>query len=623
LQTRTAKVEYPFDSETTVGENEIYALESMGVERAHEDLLRTDNSGVKFYCVGYTVIKYYLNGSPISVLENHKARNIGAEVIATFLPDEVVSSLYTAVEMAGLTVTNMTLEPIAAIQLAIPKMYRMLNIALIDVGAGTSVISITNDGSIIAYGMLPIAGDALTEDLARHCLVDFVTADRIKRTQKQDGRAVYHDILGIRQEISYEDILAVLAPGINEMAKLASDKIIELNGGNPVSAVFVVGGGGIIEGYTKAVAGFLNLPQERVALRGKEVMQRVVFHDSTIPVSSMLVTPIGICLNYFEQFNNLIYVNFNGKRIKLYDTGKLMIVDAALQADFPNDGLFPKRGKSLTYTVNGKEKFSKGKLGETAQIRLNGETVDLYTSIHANDIIEVVCSTAGEPAMMELGKLPEFKSEISVLIDGHSVRLPKMASVNGTIQTEYYRICDGDSIEMLGYYTVEQLLKVMDLDVQSNLRFFVNSMAAGLDTKVYDNFTVGWMSYTLETDTEEDDEQPEGMENADTPLPKSQKKEDFPHNPLSIKNIKFEDISKKEGASVARDGIRGITVFVNQLPVYLTGKSEYVFVDVFDAINFDLSKPQGHSLVTNINGRPAQYMEPLEGGDKIEVHWKD
>ncbi len=51
----------------------------------------------------------------------------------------------------------MTLEPIAAINVAIPEAFRMLNIALVDVGAGTSDISITRDGSIIAYGMIPFA----------------------------------------------------------------------------------------------------------------------------------------------------------------------------------------------------------------------------------------------------------------------------------------------------------------------------------------------------------------------------------------------------------------------------------------------------------------------------------
>ena len=74
----------------------------------------------------------------------------------------------------------MTLEPIAAINVAIPENYRMLNIALVDVGAGTSDISITRDGSIIAYGMIPHAGDELT---AHICTVHSSSA----RMQKSDS----------------------------------------------------------------------------------------------------------------------------------------------------------------------------------------------------------------------------------------------------------------------------------------------------------------------------------------------------------------------------------------------------------------------------------------------------
>mgnify|MGYP006990192430 CR=1 FL=1 len=39
----------------------------------------------------------------------------------------VVDGLYAAVERAGLYVANLTLEPIAAINVAIPEKYRLLN----------------------------------------------------------------------------------------------------------------------------------------------------------------------------------------------------------------------------------------------------------------------------------------------------------------------------------------------------------------------------------------------------------------------------------------------------------------------------------------------------------------
>ena len=66
-------------------------------------------------------------------------------------------------------------------------------------------------------------------------------------------------------------------------------------------------------------------------------------------------------------------VRFNGERIKLYDNNKLTIVDAALQAGFPNEELFPKRGKELNFTVNGTPRIVRGELGESAEIISAGE----------------------------------------------------------------------------------------------------------------------------------------------------------------------------------------------------------------------------------------------------------
>ena len=65
-----------------------------------------------------------------------------------------------------------------------------------------------------------------------------------------------------------------------------------------------------------------------------------------------------------------------------------------------------------------------------------------------------------------------------------------------------------------------------------------------------------------------------------------------------------------------------INVMVNGSPVRLEGKKNYVFVDVFEYIDFDLSKPEGSGIVTNLNGRGAQYMESIKSGDVIEIYWK-
>ena len=194
LKTINSSATLDFPEETTIDAEHIYTLEMLGIEKAYEDFQAVNNTGLKFYCVGYTVVKYYLNGYAMTMLERHKGMNISVDLIATFLPDDVVDGLYKAVEIADLEVANLTLEPIAAMTAAVPNQYRMLNIALVDVGAGTSDISITKDGSIIAYGMIPKAGDELTEAIAGGLLIEFNEAERVKLEASKKGTIKFTDI---------------------------------------------------------------------------------------------------------------------------------------------------------------------------------------------------------------------------------------------------------------------------------------------------------------------------------------------------------------------------------------------------------------------------------------------
>ena len=120
------------------------------------------------------------------------------------------------------------------------------------------------------------------------------------------------------------------------MTTPVAECIKQLNGDKSVSAVFVVGGGGKIPSYTELLAEELGIVKERVALRGEEVMNKIEFRED-VKKDSLLVTPIGICLTFYEQSNNFIFVTFNEKRVKVYDNGSLAVVDVAMAAQFPND----------------------------------------------------------------------------------------------------------------------------------------------------------------------------------------------------------------------------------------------------------------------------------------------
>lgn len=619
LKTVTTHIEYEFPEETVVSDEDLHTLNLLGIEKAQDILKEKNDTSYKFYCVGYSVVKFYLNDELFISIEGHKANKIGEDIIVTFLPEDVVDGLYTAVGQAGLQVANMTLEPIAAINVAIPENYRMLNIALVDVGAGTSDISITKDGSIIAYGMIPYAGDELTELIVQHYLVDFKTAEAIKLASTTEKEITYEDIMSITHTIPAEEVWELVAPTVEKITTEVASKIRELNGDKTVSACFVVGGGGKIHGFTELLAERLELPKERVALRGEEVLREVTFEQEDIKKDPLLVTPIGICLNYYDQRNNFIMVRFNGERIKLYDNNRLTIVDAALAAGFPREQLFPKRGTPINFTVNGAERIVRGEAGEPAIVTLNGSPANINTPLEPNSEITIEPSTMGEAASYRISQLDEYTSATMTFeVNGQMITCPKFVEVNGSLEPGSYEIKEGDVIETRNFYTVGQVAEFMDIHVDPEHVIMVNNREADFDTLVYENFSIEW--------TPSDEPFAGGYEETD--VSGSEAGADAPEAGTAEAN--GTEYPADDTASAAKEQpveedvhTTACNVTVNGEPVTLFGKERYIFVDIFERITFDLNAGGGRAIITLLNGREAQYTETLHEGDKIELYWEE
>ncbi|MBP3678026.1 MAG: dephospho-CoA kinase [Agathobacter sp.] len=645
LKTVTAHVELEYPEETIVQGEDIHTLHLLGVDKAQEELKQKNDTKYKFYCVGYSVVKYYLNDEIFISLEGHKAEYIGCDIIVTFLPEDVVDGLYSAVGQAELTVGNMTLEPIAAINVAIPENFRMLNIALVDVGAGTSDISITKDGSIIAYGMIPHAGDELTEVIVQHYLVDFRMAELMKRQSTEGDQIEYEDIMGIPHIIPSEELWEVVAPTVDKITKEISEKIRHLNGDKSVSACFVVGGGGKIHGFTEKLAEYLEIVKERVALRGEEVLKEVVFEQEDIKKDPLLVTPIGICMNYYEQRNNFIMVRFNGELLKLYDNNRLTVVDAAMAADFPNEQIFPKRGKAINFTVNGSARIARGEAGESAIVTINGRPASINAPLEPNCEITIEPSTSGADAVYTVADLEEYNNDtVGFVVNGKMITCPKFVQVNGSLEPGSYEIQDGDVIETRNFYTVGQVAEFMDVEVDTDHDILVNNREADFGTLVYENFSIEWtvLSFGVADEPYEKPVMhlPEGVANLSNEdanvseyVPGEFEEESAMNAGTSMQTDFAEegDIAAVKNAAAAMFGATpeptpvsdGITVYVNGEPVPMTGKKDYIFVDIFDRITFDLTAGGGRAIATLVNGREAAFSEALHDGDKVDLYWKE
>ena len=408
----------------------------------------------------------------------------------------------------------------------------------------------------------------------------------------------------------------------------------------------------------------------------------VTFEQEDIKKDPLLVTPIGICLNYYDQRNNFIMVRFNGERIKLYDNNRLTIVDAALQAGFPNNELFPKRGTPINFTVNGVARLVRGEAGEGAVVTMNGKPASINTPLEPNSEIVIEPSTAGEAAVYKISQLDEYNhSVITFVINGRKVSCPRFVQVNGRLEPEDYSIRENDVIETRNYYTVRQIAQFMDLVIDTDQMIFVNNEEADLDTLVYENFSVEWKTDeygvaridnntyndTQESDTDEASVTAEHDENADSVREKAdadindasvlaepdvnstesdntvartseqmmnqvldELHDDFakeaevsavPENELPENELPKNDIQEEIHEEDSSENT--ITVIVNGEPVELSGKDTYIFVDIFTHISFDLQAGKGRAIATVINGRDAQFSEELHEGDQIELYWKE
>ncbi|MCR5685719.1 MAG: rod shape-determining protein [Lachnospiraceae bacterium] len=584
LKTYTIRTDYDLGEEMVITEELIRSMELIGVEQANSELRAKEKSDIPYFCVGYSVIKYYLGDVTMLSLEGHKASRIGADILATFLPNDVVDGLYAATGRAGLNVVNLTLEPIAAINLAIPEKFRLLNLALVDIGAGTSDICITKGGSVVAYGMIPCAGDFLTETLMTEYLVEFNTAEDIKLALSEKKKKItFTDIMGLKQSVLPSDVKKVLDKPMRDLAKQISDKIMKLNGNKSTSAIFLVGGGGKSPEFAGILSECAKLPKDRVALRGAEVLGSVHFLEEDVVKDPLLVTPIGICLNYYEQNNNFIFVKCNDDLVKLYDNGRLTVMDAAMGIGFPNESLFPRRGSSLDFTVNGKRRLIRGEAGESAVITINGKPASISSPVTRNDDIRITESTSGADAKATVSDLDEVHGSIIFYVNGKKVSCPKLVSNGSEIVNQMYSIKSGDAISVLDYYTVDRLIEYMD--VEKNGTVMVNNVIALGDEKVYENFTVDF-----------------GIDNAD----------------LTAMARENGELEKQEVTETSVP----VTVTVNGTQVVMTGHEHYTFVNILDFYPFDIKQGQGKELKMTLNGEPCEFISPVSDGDAAELRWE-
>ena len=331
LYTMTATAEMEFSGIITSEQER--ALDFAGVQAAQAKLAEshTVDDLSNYYCVGYSTVKYELDGTQLKTLVGQRGRIASATVIATFLPRQVIDSMHSALQSVQLDMQALTLEPIAAINVLIPATMRHLNLVLVDIGAGTSDVAITRNGAVIAYGMVPQAGDEITDALSQQFLLDFNVAEQVKRDVTNGLQGKFADIMGMEYDLSPEEVLKPIMPNIKKLAESIVQQILELNGGEPPQAIMMVGGGSLTPNLSKFVAEIMDLPMGRVAVRHPDKIDGVLDIPEELKLPDA-VTPLGILKIASINTLHFLRVYVNDAEYSLFNFRDLTVSDALLNA---------------------------------------------------------------------------------------------------------------------------------------------------------------------------------------------------------------------------------------------------------------------------------------------------
>lgn len=414
LQTKAGTFSLSLPENNVITVEQVSQLETGAVSAAEEALQTEGDERRRLFLVGYTVTQYRLDHYPMVTLLDHSGVEVEADVVATFLPGEVVESLYTVMRTAGLQVSSMTLEPIAAMNAAIPAELRLLNLALVDIGAGTTDIAVCRDGSITGYTMATIAGDEITEALMRAFLIDFQTAEEVKRALREGESVRYTDIMGLENEVSYESVMAAIDEPMDKLATAIAEQVLETNGAAP-SALFLAGGGSKLSGLKEKVSEKLNMDEKRVAIAGNN-FAKSVYADSIKLDDPEYATPLGIAVSAgLGLLNDSYVVLLNGKPAKLFRSGVLTLRDILLMNGYTYSDILGRNGKSLAVTLNGQRIILRGEPSVPAALTVNEREAALSAVVHAGDSVSFVPARSGADAQRTLGELlPEFTGRVLV-----------------------------------------------------------------------------------------------------------------------------------------------------------------------------------------------------------------
>jgi cell division protein FtsA len=192
---------------------------------------------------------------------------VSALVIDCSIP--VINNFTKSVDLAGLDVEELIISPLASSKAVLSKRQKELGVLVLDIGGGTSGISIYEDGSIIHTAILPVGSSHITNDIAIGLRTEIDIAERVKLEYgTADAESVNKKDMIELAELGFEDGGSVSRKHIAEIIQARLDEIFELAEKElkKVSKQGLLPGGVVLVGGGAKMPHIVEMARERLKL---------------------------------------------------------------------------------------------------------------------------------------------------------------------------------------------------------------------------------------------------------------------------------------------------------------------------------------------------------------------
>lgn len=204
-----------------------------------------------------------------------------------------------SVKKAGLDIDALVLQSLATGNAVLTQEERELGVAVIDMGGGTTDITVFKDGAIRHTSVLALGGSHVTNDLVIGLRTPFGQAEDIKINhgcaRRVDGDDEIIDVPGVQgrktRQVSRRVIAQIMGPRLEEILYLAKGELTR-------SEFYeVLGAGAVLTGGTSLISGIEDLAEDVLSIPARLGVPEDVGGLTEYVRDPRMSTSIGL-LNY-------------------------------------------------------------------------------------------------------------------------------------------------------------------------------------------------------------------------------------------------------------------------------------------------------------------------------------